>query len=42
LVAARGRERTAREYADWIAEFGFDLQRIYPTSWGKHFLIARR
>jgi hypothetical protein len=42
LVAARGRERTAREYADWIAEFGFDLQRIQPTSRGKHFLIARR
>jgi len=42
MVAARGRERTAREYGDWIAEFGFELERIQPTSKGKHFLITRR
>ncbi len=42
LVAARGRERTAREYEDWIREFGFALRRIQPTSHGKHFLIAER
>ncbi|WP_162913223.1 methyltransferase [Rhodospirillaceae bacterium SYSU D60014] len=42
LVAARGRERTAREYAEWIGAFDFELQRIQPTSMGKHFLIARR
>jgi hypothetical protein len=42
LVAARGQERTAREYAEWISEFGFELQRIQPTSRGKNFLIARR
>jgi hypothetical protein len=42
LVAARGRERTARDYADWIGRFGFALRRIQPTSMGKSFLIARR
>jgi predicted O-methyltransferase YrrM len=41
LVAARGRERTAGEYQEWIKEFGFQLQRIQPTSKGKHFLIAQ-
>lgn len=42
LVAARGRERTAREYADWLAGHGFVVERIRPTSWGKHFIVARR
>lgn len=42
LIAARGKERTAREYAAWIGALGFELQRIQPTSMGKHFLIARR
>lgn len=42
LVAARGRERTAAEYSDWFAAFGFDVERIVPTWHGKHFLVARR
>jgi hypothetical protein len=42
LVAARGRERTAQEYSTWIRKFGFELQQIYQTSKGKHFLVARR
>lgn len=42
LVAARGRERSAAEYRDWIREFGFELEQIYPTFGGKNFLIARR
>ena len=41
LVAAQGRERTAQEYADWIAQHGFALERIQPTSKGKNFMIAR-
>jgi hypothetical protein len=41
LVAAQGRERTAQEYADWIAQYGFVLQRAVLTSMGKNFLIAR-
>ena len=41
MVVARGRERTAREYSDWISEFGFELERIQPTE-EKDFLIARR
>lgn len=42
LVAARGRERSAAEYSDWIGEYGFELERIQPTSKGKNFLIARK
>lgn len=42
MVAARGRERTAAEYRNWIAAFGFAVERIIPTSEGKHFLMARR
>lgn len=42
LVAARGRERTAPEYARWLDGFGFTLLRIEPTSEGKHFMIFRR
>ena len=41
MVVARGRERTAKEYSDWISEFGFELERIQPTE-EKDFLIARR
>lgn len=40
LVAARGRERTAKEYSDWISDFGFSVDRIARTSHGKHFLVA--
>lgn len=42
LVAAHGRERSAREYAEWIEAFGFELERIQSTSHGRHFLIARQ
>jgi len=42
LVAARGRAWTAAEYGAWVHTCGFTLQRIYQTSTGKHFLIARR
>ncbi len=42
LVAARGRERTADEYADWIGRFGFALERVRPTPSQTAFLIARR
>jgi acetylserotonin N-methyltransferase len=42
MVAARGRERTAREYAEWIGRFGFELHRIQPTVKGKNFLLARK
>lgn len=41
MVVARGRERTADEYRDWIGEHGFKLERIQPTD-EKDFLIARR
>lgn len=40
LVVARGRERTAQEYENWIADYGFELERIQPTE-EKDFLIAR-
>jgi hypothetical protein len=42
LVAARGRAWTAAEYGAWVHTCGVTLQRIYQTSTGKHFLIARR
>lgn len=42
LVAARGRERSASEYRDWFARHGFSLEKIYPVSNGKNYLIARR
>ncbi len=42
LIAAWGRERNAKEYADWIARFGFALEKIYRTSAGKSFLVFRR
>lgn len=41
LVAARGRERSASEYRDWIARHGFSLEKIYPVSNGKNYLVAR-
>lgn len=41
LVAARGRERSASEYRDWLAKHGFSLEKIYPVSNGKNYLIAR-
>jgi hypothetical protein len=41
LVAARGRERSAAEYGRWLAEHGFELEKIYPVSNGKNFLVAR-
>lgn len=41
LVAARGRERSAPEYRDWLARYGFALERIYPVSNGKNYLVAR-
>lgn len=42
LVAARGRERSAIEYGAWIAKYGFHLKKVYRTSKGKSFLIARK
>lgn len=42
MVAARGKERTAEEYENWIEEFGFELERIQPTSTGKNFMLARK
>lgn len=42
LAAARGRERTAGEYREWVGQSGFDLENIYLTSGGKNFLIFRR
>lgn len=41
LVAARGRERSAPEYRDWLARHGFALERIYRVSNGKNYLVAR-
>lgn len=41
LVAARGRERSAAEYAELLARYGFALQRVYRTGHGKSFLVAR-
>jgi predicted O-methyltransferase YrrM len=42
LVAARGRERTAGEYRAWLLRHGFEIGSIYPTSTGKHFMVASR
>lgn len=42
LVTALGQERSAREYRDWLASFGFELRRIYPTSRDKYFLVFVR
>jgi acetylserotonin N-methyltransferase len=42
LVAARGRERSAREYREWIEPLGYRIERVQPTSRGKQFMFARR
>jgi hypothetical protein len=42
LVSARGRERSESEYREWIARHGFALQHTYPSSYGKHYMIAQR
>jgi hypothetical protein len=42
LVAARGRERSAAEYQQWVSEAGFHLERVHETTLGKHFLIFRK
>lgn len=42
LVSARGRERSESEYARWIGQHGFALQRTYPAPHGKHFMVAQR
>lgn len=42
LVAARGRERSVREYRAWLRGHGFLLERVVPASDGKHFMIARK
>lgn len=41
LLAARGRERTAAEYREWLSEHGFTVERILPTSRGKNYMLAR-
>ncbi|MFP3942201.1 MAG: methyltransferase [Thermoanaerobaculia bacterium] len=41
LLAARGRERTAAEYREWLGEHGFTVERILPTSRGKNYMLAR-
>lgn len=42
LVAARGRERSAQEYGEWIEPFGFEIERVRLTSNGKNFMVARQ
>ncbi|MBW3624039.1 MAG: hypothetical protein KY468_11585 [Armatimonadetes bacterium] len=42
LVSARGKERSAPEYAEWIGQFGFDLEKIYFTTKGKNVLMFRK
>lgn len=42
LVAARGRERSADEYRDWIRDFGFELEHVRWTEDSRGFLIARK
>jgi SAM-dependent methyltransferase len=42
LVAARGRERSARQYREWIEPLGYRVERVQPTSRGKQFIFARR
>lgn len=41
LLAARGRERTASEYREWLGEHGFAVERIVPTRHGKNYMLAR-
>lgn len=40
LMSARGRERSSREYAEWMQSFGFRLESIYPTRGGKHYMVG--
>jgi hypothetical protein len=42
LVAARGRERPADEYAAWLAAHGFVLRRVHPSAMGKASLLFVR
>jgi acetylserotonin N-methyltransferase len=42
LISARGRERSASEYAAWVREFGFELEEIFLTDGGKNFMTARK
>lgn len=42
LMAAQGRERSAKEYREWIEPIGFKVERVQPTSKGKQFIFARR
>ena len=42
LVAARGQERTTREYREMLQRSGFVLRNIHPTGHGKTFLFAER
>jgi hypothetical protein len=42
LVAARGRERNAAEYRQWVEAAGFNFVRVHETTLGKHFLIFKK
>ena len=41
MVAARGQERSLEEDRSWIGRFGYELEKVYPTPGGKHYLVAR-
>jgi O-methyltransferase domain len=41
LAVARGRERTAAEYADLLRTTGFELTRIVPTESGTSVVEAK-
>lgn len=41
LLTAQGKERSAREYAEWLREFGWELREIQFTGHGKNFMVAR-
>lgn len=42
LVAGQGQERSAQEYREWLAAFGFALQATYPTSRDTYVMLLRR
>lgn len=42
LLAARGRERSAEEYRNWLRKHSFALESIYGTSNGKNYMVARK
>lgn len=42
LIAARGKERTKEQYAEWIAEYGYRVEETVQTAKGKYFLISRK